>query len=347
MPTTLREVPIKINCTLTFALLAALCLTNSGTGQAQTKDRAKLMEAAKKEGKVMVYVSSNASDARALEAAFEKKYPFINMEFYNTGKDALLSRYMLEARTRNYLADVYQSSVFPIINLVEKGLLAKYESPEREGYIDALRDKDGYWNAMYLNAVTMAYNSRMLKPDEVPSSYQQLLLPKWKGKMGFVLSHTEWYFAMLQSMGEEKGRHYMEALSKQNIQARIGSSLMNQLMMAGEFPLLISQYSTGVEELKKTGAPIDWVALDPWFVYPIGIAVTANNSHPAAARLYVDFILSEEGQTTLRQLSRIPARKDVLPNPPRLMQGRKLFVIKPASSAVYNKYNAEMLRYFR
>src|SRR5262249_9841573 len=76
---------------------------------------------------------------------------------------------------------------------------------------------------------------------------------------------------MMQMMGEEKGRKYMEALSKQNIQARIGSSLMNQLMMAGEFPLVISQYPTGVEELKKAGAPIDWVPLDPWFVYPIGI----------------------------------------------------------------------------
>jgi iron(III) transport system substrate-binding protein len=193
----------------------------------------------------------------------------------------------------------------------------------------------------------MAYNSRLLKPDEVPRSYQELLLPKWKGKMGFVLSHTEWYFAMLQMMGEEKGRQYMDALSKQNVHARIGSSLMSQLMLAGEFPLLISQYPTGVEELKKTGAPVDWIPLDPWFVYPIGIAVTAKNSHPAAARLYVDFVLSEEGQTFMRQLSRIPARKDVLPNPPRLMQGRKLFVIKPASSAIYNKYNGEMLRYFR
>ena len=211
----------------------------------------------------MVYVSSNASDARALEAAFEKKYPFVNMEFYSSGKDALLTRYLLEARTGSNLADVYQSSVFPIMNLVEKELLAKYHSPEREAYIEALRDKDGFWHATYLNAVTMAYNSRMLKPDEVPNSYQELLQPKWKEKMGFVLSHTEWYFAMLQSMGEDKGRQYMEALSKQKIHSRIGSSLMNQLMMAGEFPLLISQYPTGVEELKKTGAPIDWVPLDP------------------------------------------------------------------------------------
>ena len=90
-----------------------------------SKDRAKLIEDAKKESKVVVYVSSNASDAKALKAAFEKKYPFVQMEFFSSGKDALLSKYMLEARTGNYLADVYQSSVFPIMNLLEKGLLAR------------------------------------------------------------------------------------------------------------------------------------------------------------------------------------------------------------------------------
>src|SRR5438552_17224253 len=193
-----------------FALIVYAIFSLSGLvyAQSQSKDRAKLIEDAKKEGKVVVYVSSNASDAKALKAAFEKKYPFINMEFLSSGKDALLSKYLLEARTGTYLADVYQSSVFPIMNLVEKGLLAKFYSPEREGYIDALRDKDGYWNATYLNAVTMAYNSRSLKPDEVPTSYQELLLPQWKGRMGFVLSHTEWYFAMLQSMGDDQGRQY-------------------------------------------------------------------------------------------------------------------------------------------
>jgi iron(III) transport system substrate-binding protein len=93
--------------------------------QSQSTERAKLIEDAKKEGKVMVYVSSNASDAKALKAAFEKKYPFINMEFLSSGKDALLSKYLLEVRTGTYLADVYQSSVFPIMNLLEKGLLAR------------------------------------------------------------------------------------------------------------------------------------------------------------------------------------------------------------------------------
>ena len=69
---------MKISFTLTFAMLAAFCLASSGLGQAQTKERAKMIEDAKKEAKVMVYVSSNASDARALEAVFEKKYPFVN-----------------------------------------------------------------------------------------------------------------------------------------------------------------------------------------------------------------------------------------------------------------------------
>src|ERR1700747_156560 len=247
---------MRNDCTKAIICLAlivnAICATfDTIYAQNVVKDRAKLVADAQREGKVVVYVSSNASDAKALKSAFEKKYPFVQMEFFSSGKDALLSKYLLEARTGNYLADVYQSSVFPIMNLLEKGLLARYYSPEREAYIEALRDKDGYWNGMYLNALTMAYNTRLVKPDEVPASYQDLLLPKWKGKMGFVLSHTEWYFAMLQMMGEEKGHKYMEALSKQNIQARIGSSLMNQLMMAGEFPLLLSQYPTGVGEIKK------------------------------------------------------------------------------------------------
>lgn len=328
-------------------VLAIFSLPELSHPQDQATHRAKLIGEAKKEGKVVLYVSFNTRDANALKAAFEKKYPFIKLDYFATGKDKLLSRYLTEVRTGTYLPDVYQSSIFQIVTLKEKGLLAQYSSPERDAYSEALRDKEGFWNATYLNAVTMAYNPRLLKPEEVPTGYQELLAPKWNGKMGFNLSHTEWYVAMLQMMGEEKGRRYMEALSKQNLHARVGSSLMNQLMIAGEFSLLVSQYPTGVEELKKTGAPIDWVPLDPFFVYSIAIAETARNSHPAAARLYYDFALSQEGQAVLKKLSRIPARKDVLPDPPQLIQGRKLLVVKAASSEVYDRFNNELLRYFR
>jgi len=115
---------------------------------------------------------------------------------------------------------------------------------------------------------------------------------------------------MLQSMGEDKGRQYMEALSKQINSRAHRSSLMNQLMMAGEFPLLISQYRRAWK-IKKTGPPIDWCrsihgsSIDR-------IAVTAKTLIRGGATL-CRFHLSEEGQTFMRQLSRIPARRTSCP----------------------------------
>jgi ABC-type Fe3+ transport system substrate-binding protein len=317
--------------------------------QAQTApvDRAKLIEEAKKEGKVVVYAAYSASDANTFKSAFEKKYPFIKFEYFRAGKDKLLARYLTEAKAGQFFPDVYQSSIFPVMTLLQRGLLGKYVSPERGAFPDALKDKEGYWTAVYLNAMTIAYNTRMVKPDEVPKSYPDLLLPKWKGKMGMDLNKTEWYVAMLQLMGEEKGKKYMEALSKQDIQARDGNTLTGQLLVAGEFPLVVSQYPTSVEEYKKLKAPIEWVPLEPHFVYSIVMAPTAKQPHPAAGKLFIDFVLSEEGQKLMRSLSRIPARKDVLPDPPHLIQGHKLLVLNPASSEDYNRYNNEYHKYFR
>jgi ABC-type Fe3+ transport system substrate-binding protein len=165
--------------------------------------------------------------------------------------------------------------------------------------------------------------------------------------MGMDLNKTEWYVAMLQMMGEEKGRKYMEALSHQDVEARDGNTITGQLLVAGEFPLVVSQYPTSVEEYKKVGAPIEWVALDPHFVYSIVIGVTAKQPHPAAGKLFIDFVLSQEGQKIMRSLSRVSVRKDVPPDPPRLIEGRKLLVVKPASAEDYNRYNNEYHKYFR
>jgi len=315
--------------------------------QSASTERAKLIEEAKKEGKVVVYAAYSTADANAFKAAFEKKYPFIQFEYFRAGKDKLLARYLTEVKAGRFFPDVYQSSIFPVMTLQHGGLLGKHNSPERGAYADAFKDKEGYWTAAYVNAMTVAYNTRLVKPDEVPKSYQDLLLPKWKGKLGMDLNKTEWYVAMLQMMGEEKGKKYMEALSRQDIQPRDGNTITGQLLVAGEFPLVVSQYPTSVEELKKLGAPIDWVPLQPHFVYSIVIGVTAKNSHPAAGRLFVDFVLSEEGQKVMRSLSRVPARKDVLPDPPRLIQGHKLLVVNPASSEDYNRYNNEYHKLFR
>jgi len=317
------------------------------SAQTVSTNRAKLVEDAKKDGKVVVYAAYSATDANVIKAAFEKKYPFMNFEYFRAGKDKLLARYLTEVKAGQFLPDVYVSSIFPVTTLLQQGLLGKYPSAERAAYADSLKDKNGNWTAIYLNAMTIAYNTRMVKPNDVPKSYEDLLLPRWKGKMGMDLNKTEWYVSMLQMMGEEKGKKYMDALSKQDIQAREGNTITGQLLVAGEFPLVVSQYPTSVEEMKKRGAPIEWVPLQPHFVFPIVMAPTAKQPHPSGGKLFVDFMLSEEGQNIMKSLSRIPARKDVLPDPPNLIQGHKLLVVRPTSSEDYNRYNNEYHKYFR
>lgn len=327
-------------------LMIALYPLDSARAQGSV-ERAKLIEEARKEGKVVFYSGSNANDANAIKAGFEKSYPFIKFEYFRAGKDKLVGKYLTEVRSGTFLPDVYQSSVFPMTTLQQRGLLAKYLSRERDAIPEALREKDGYWTGVVLNAMTIAYNTRLVKADEIPKSYEELLLPKWKGKLGLDLNKTEWFVGMLQMMGEDKGRRYMEALSKQNIQSRDGNTITGQLLAAGEFSVVVSQYPTSIEEMKKAGAPVEWVAWQPYFVYAQGIGVTAKNSHPAAGRLFVDYCLSEEGQTIFRGLSRITARRDVLPKPPKLIQGHKLLVVNPVSNDDYNRFNNEYHKFFR
>jgi len=105
-----------------------------GFAEAQTSfaDRAKLIEDAKREGKIVFYTGASANDGNALKTAFEKKYPFLKMEYFRAGKDKLLGKYLTEVRNNTFLPDVYQGSVFPLATLQQKGLLARYRSPERD-----------------------------------------------------------------------------------------------------------------------------------------------------------------------------------------------------------------------
>ena len=165
---------------LTLLIIALYPLDIAGAqGSAE---RAKLIEEARREGKVVFYSGSNANDANAIKAGFEKKYPFIKFEYFRAGKDKLLGKYRTEVRSGTFLPDMYQSSGFPMTTLRQHGLLAKYLSSEREAIPLALREKDGYWTAVVLNAMTSAYNTHLVKADEIPKSYEELLLPKWKGK---------------------------------------------------------------------------------------------------------------------------------------------------------------------
>ncbi len=305
---------------------------------AQDSATAKLIEGAKKEGKMVFYSSLNVEDNNGLLKKFEEKYPFIKTELNRLTADRLLIRFQSEARAKKHAADVLLNGGARTYITKKEGLLMKYVSPESKFYGPGFKDPDGYWTDAYLNAHVLVYNTRMVKAQEVPRSHADLLKPQWTGKFVMVSKAYEWFLKILKLNGEEKGLEYFKQLAAQKPGFRIGSSQIADLVAAGEHPIGINTYSTNIEDLKARGAPVEWVPLDPVIAILHPLAISANAPHPNAAKLFVDYVLSKEGMMVLRGFKRIPSRLDVEPIIPRLTKGIKFHPSEPELAEEFDKY---------
>lgn len=280
------------------------------------------------EGKLMFYAAFNAADSKKLTDGFKQLYPKIDAAFYRTTDAALMERILTENRAGQNLWDAVMTTSFYGHNLKKRGLFAPYDSPERKYFRDGYKDPQGAWTSIYTNYAAFGYNTRAVAKTSVPKSYTDLLKPEWKGQLGMDSKAYEWFGTMIKSMGEEKGPAFMRELAK-HAQLRAGRTLLAQLVAAGEFKGALTAYSQTFEVLKPTGAPVEWVYLNPVFanIHPVGISAKAP--HPNAARLFIDFVLSKRGQELVRGMNRIPDRIDTPPEQTRLMEG-----IKPAFAPV-------------
>jgi len=190
-------------------------------------------------------------------------------------------------------------------------LLAKYVSPEVKNIQKPFFDPDGYWAAVYMMPNVIGYNTRLVKRNEVPKSDEELLNAKWKGKIGMDHSKPEWFSWKVKRMGDEKGLAYMKKLGAQEFKLYSGLTILTSLLAAGEFPLVLNTYLHNVEDAKRKSAPVDWVTQDPVFTKFQPIGVGSKSAHPNAARLYIDFMLGEEGQKIIASFGRVPTRRGV------------------------------------
>jgi iron(III) transport system substrate-binding protein len=268
----------------------------------------------KEEGKLVAYLAMNAADAVSVQTSFEKKFPQIKVDLVRAGAPAMLQRILTEYRGGKIFADVVLGFGFVHYELGQQKLLARYESPERRNYAPQFKDKDGYWSNVFPIVHTLAYHSKMTPPAELPARYTDLLLPKWKSNLGMNANNIMFLAAMMSHFGKEKGMDFLQQLAAQAPQVRGGGTLLATLLAAGEFPLAFSINENNVENFKQKGAPIDWVRLaDPLYGELVPIGVMAGAPHPSAARLFVDYVLSKEGQELFRNLGKVPARGDVAP----------------------------------
>jgi iron(III) transport system substrate-binding protein len=128
--------------------------------------------------------------------------------------------------------------------------------------------------------------------------------------------------------GREKALAYFRRLAEMEPVMKDSTSLMAQLLGAGEFPLAFGTAHI-FELLGRKGAPVDWLPLEPAVVRVVPTTIGVKARHPNAGRLLYDFLIGEEGQKVMLDFNRIPVRKDVLPDPPRLLRGYKRVIMYP------------------
>jgi iron(III) transport system substrate-binding protein len=294
-------------------VLLSVCFAVSlhfGAGMLRAED-AKLIAGARSEGRVVWY--SVAGESQQLAQEFEKKYPFVKVEVVRSTVYPLLTRILNEARAGNYFFDVVRQSTFTIGLLNQKGLLQPYDSPERKGYNAGWKDKEGYWTSTDDNYFVVGYNTTLVSEREAPKDWEDLLLPKWRGQIGMDPDNHLLFGGLEQRWGREKAVAYFRRLAQQQVQFRKGNTLIAQLIVAGEYPLGFV-YAHRVEFLKSQKAPMDWMStMNPIITTGGPLAMAAKAQHPNAGKLLIDFILSKEGQSRLRNFYRIPSRADLEP----------------------------------
>ncbi|MSO46228.1 MAG: ABC transporter substrate-binding protein [Acidobacteria bacterium] len=267
---------------------------------------ARIVEGARTEGLVTMYTSLNTQDSVPLTDAFEKKYG-VKTELWRSSSERVVQRALIEARARRFTCDVMETNGPEMEALYREGLLDEFRSPHFADLAPAAFPTHRHYIADRFNFFTIGYNTTLVKPDEVPNTYDDLLHPRFVGRIGLEAGDVDWFGAMMKHMGEAEGPRFFRTLAEHKPQIRSGHTLMGQLVASGEVPLAANIYNHNAERLVVQGAPIAWKALTPTFGRPNAIGLARHARHPYAAVLFADFVLSQEGQTILKDHNRVPS----------------------------------------
>jgi ABC-type Fe3+ transport system substrate-binding protein len=308
----------------------------------QAQSNQQLIEEAKKEGNVSYYTTMTLSQSKKVVDKFQKKYPFIKPELFRSGGDAVLNRILNEARGGLNAWDVVSTRGDSVLTLLDEKLITPYRSPESKFISPDLVDNEGYWTAFYVNPYVLGFNTNLVKKSDVPKTYEELLDPKWKGgKISIDDSAYGLLAGLERAWGKEKAITYLKKLAAQQPVVMRGNTNRVQLTMAGEYPLIIA-YAPTIQRETSLGHPMDWVPLEPVPVQVNPMMLAAHAPHPNAGKLFINFLLSKEGQEMLVGFRRIPSREDVEPDPPRLFRGYKRIVEHPED---YKNFNETIRQY--
>ncbi len=253
----------------------------------------RLIDGAKREGTISIYASMPVEDMQVITAAFEQKYG-VKATIWRASSENLLQRVVTEARARRFEVDIIETNGPELEALHRERILVPVRSPLLSELLPAAVQQHGEWVGTRLNVYALAYNTSLVKKEELPNSWAGFVDAKWRGRLGIEAENWDWFAAVVSKLGEEQGlRIFREIVAGPGISIRRGHTLLSNLVASGEVPLALTIYDYRGEQLRSSGAPVDYYYIQPTPARVNGVAMHRAAPRPHAAALFYDFMLSD------------------------------------------------------
>jgi iron(III) transport system substrate-binding protein len=276
-----------------------------------------ILAAAKAEGELTIYASMNEEEGLPYWKVFEDATG-IKVNFVRSSDANIRARIAIEARARQHSWDLVATT--PVYNLPDE-LLLQFEPPQAKDLIPQARGPNRRWYGVTGNYNAPAYNTKLVQKAALPASYEEFLDHKeWAGKVAIDSTDSEWLTGLYKHYGEERGRKLAQDIAATLKPVVIDGHLnVARSVGAGEYWVALNNFVPLTVNMKLSGAPTDFWALDPVTLAFGSVGISAQAPHPNAALLATNYMLSQEGQRFLTQKGRLPTRRDVETNPPGII----------------------------
>jgi iron(III) transport system substrate-binding protein len=294
--------------------LAGLAVAAAGPAFAQTTPPADLVAQAKKEGALVYYTDLIVDQiVRPLAEGFQSKYG-ISVQYSRADSQDTILKLMNEKRAGKLSADIF-SMTSGLPELVTAGVTRPI-TIDTSALLPGFADPRRNWISANYYVLTPAVNTDLVSEADRPKTYDDLLDPKWKGKIIWKPNDTSgapgFIGNVLTFMGEDKGMAYLRRLKGQEIKSVVASAraVLDQVV-AGQFPMALQIFNHHAAISAKKGAPVAWLKMEPATVVTDVVGLVAGAPHPRAADLFLSYMISEAGQKVFQKADYFPTRADV------------------------------------
>lgn len=302
-------------------LLALLLMTHAVWG---AEFDPALVDGAHREGTLTWYTGLIVNQAaRPLADAFEARFPGVRLSYARASNTETTLKILNESRAGRPTADVFDVTS-GIYSLLDAHVVAAYPPRAAANFAPEYKDKDGYWTASNLYFMTLCYNTNLIKAADAPRTFEELAASRWSGKIAWtselaITGPPGFIGNVLTTMGPDAGMAWLKRFAALRPAALpISPRAVMDQVISGEYAIGLMTYNHHAAISAGVGAPVDWVKLEPLVGLFSLMGVLKDAPHPNAARLFVEYVLSDEGQKVLADHDYLPSSPTVPPRIPGL-----------------------------